>query len=76
MGIGGCIALFAVGAILTFAVNWHVHGMNIDVIGIILMAAGLVGLFAYGSLFGRRRYSRGTVEVPPDQVVEERRYYD
>src|SRR4051812_7168506 len=44
MGIGGSIFLLAVGAILAFAVNANFSGIDINVIGWILMAAGLVGL--------------------------------
>jgi hypothetical protein len=44
MGIGASIFLLAVGAILAFAVNAHISGIDINVIGWILMACGLVGL--------------------------------
>jgi len=44
MGIGASIFLLAVGAILAFAVNAHISGLDINVIGWILMACGLVGL--------------------------------
>jgi hypothetical protein len=44
MGIGGSIFLLAVGAILAFAVNADISGIDINIIGWILMAAGLVGL--------------------------------
>ena len=44
MGIGGSIFLLAVGAILAFAVNAHISGIDINIIGWILMAAGLIGL--------------------------------
>ena len=44
MGIGGSIFLLAVGAILAFAVNAHISGIDVNVIGWILMAAGLIGL--------------------------------
>jgi hypothetical protein len=44
MGIGGSIFLLAVGAILAFAVDANISGIDINVIGWILMAAGLVGL--------------------------------
>ena len=44
MGIGGSIFLLAVGAILAFAVNAHISGIDINIIGWILMACGLVGL--------------------------------
>lgn len=44
MGIGGSIFLLAVGAILAFAVNAHISGIDVNIIGWILMAAGLIGL--------------------------------
>ena len=44
MGIGGSIFLLALGAILAFAVNADISGIDINIIGWILMAAGLVGL--------------------------------
>src|SRR3954471_6187893 len=44
MGIGGSIFLLAVGAILAFAVNAHISGIDINIVGWVLMAAGLVGL--------------------------------
>ncbi len=44
MTIAGAILLIVVGAILTFATNIHVQGVNLDVIGWILMIAGAAGL--------------------------------
>jgi uncharacterized protein DUF6458 len=44
MGIGGSIFLLAVGAILAFAVNADISGLDINIIGWILMLCGLVGL--------------------------------
>ena len=44
MGIGASIFLLALGAILAFAVNADISGLDINVIGWILMLAGLVGL--------------------------------
>ncbi|MFF5294988.1 DUF6458 family protein [Paractinoplanes globisporus] len=44
MGIGGSIFLLAVGAILAFAVNADISGIDINIIGWILMAAGFIGL--------------------------------
>ncbi|MEU3985541.1 hypothetical protein AB0F77_36690 [Streptomyces sp. NPDC026672] len=70
MGLGGCIVLMAVGAILTFATDWHVKGANLDVIGLILMAVGLIGTVVFASI--ARRYK---VMVPPSSpVVGERGY--
>ncbi|MFE2721811.1 DUF6458 family protein [Kitasatospora sp. NPDC059327] len=73
MGIGGCIILFALGAILAFAVDWHLSGVNLDVVGVVLMVAGLLGLVVYARALRRRRLV-GSRAVDP--VVEERRYYD
>ncbi|MGW1804824.1 DUF6458 family protein [Streptomyces sp. NPDC002078] len=66
MGLGGCIILIAVGAILTFATDWHMRGVNLDVVGVILMAVGLIGVATFSGIARRRR-----VVVPPTPVVEE-----
>jgi hypothetical protein len=44
MGIGFSIFLLALGAILAFALDFTVVGVDISIIGWILMAAGLIGL--------------------------------
>ncbi|WP_329389602.1 hypothetical protein OG625_36700 [Streptomyces sp. NBC_01351] len=54
-GIGGCIALIVVGAVLTFASDWQMESVNLDVVGLIMMGAGLLGLGVYGSVLRRRR---------------------
>ncbi|WP_225832517.1 DUF6458 family protein [Streptomyces sp. NK08204] len=67
MGLGGCIILIAVGAILTFATDWHMQGVNLTVVGLILMAVGLIGVTTFSGIARRRR-----VVVPPaTPVVEE-----
>jgi hypothetical protein len=56
MGIGTSLFLIAVGAILYFAVNADVSGLEISTIGLILMVVGVIGLLI--SLFllsGTRR---------------------
>ncbi|MFI1165003.1 DUF6458 family protein [Streptomyces sp. NPDC020801] len=71
MGLGGCIILIAVGAILTFATDWHMQGVNLDLVGIILMIVGLIGVTTFSSIARRRR-----VMVPPSTtVVEEDRHH-
>lgn len=64
MGIGVSIFLIALGAILAFAVNAEVSGLEIEVIGWILLAIGILGLVlsmifwsSWGGpgYFGRRR---------------------
>ncbi len=55
MGIGINIFLIAVGAILAFAVDATVAGLDIKVVGAILMAAGAVGLILTLVVFAPRR---------------------
>lgn len=64
MGLGGCIILIAVGAILTFATDWEMEGVNLDLVGIILMIVGLIGTTTFSSIARRRR-----VVVPPATPV-------
>jgi hypothetical protein len=44
MGIGTSIFLIAVGAILRYAINVTVQGVEIDTVGLILIVAGAIGL--------------------------------
>jgi hypothetical protein len=69
MGIGVSIFLIALGAILAFAVEYEIGGVDIQVVGWILMAVGLVGLIMTAFIFGPRNRAR-------NDVVEERRVYD
>jgi hypothetical protein len=70
MGIGTSIFLIAIGAILYFAVNADVSGLEISTIGIILMVVGALGLLI--SLFFMGSARRG----PADRtVVRERDPY-
>ncbi|GAA3990202.1 DUF6458 family protein [Streptomyces sp. NBC_01352] len=70
MGLGGCIILIAAGAILTFATDWDMQGVNLDLVGIILMVVGLIGVSTFSSIARRRR-----VVVPPNTpVIEEERH--
>jgi len=55
MGIGVSIFLMAVGAILAFAVHATVSGISIQMVGAILIIAGLVGLLTTLFIFGPRR---------------------
>ncbi len=73
MGIGVSILLIAVGAILAFAVNVSVSGLDIAVVGYILMLVGIIGLIMTALIWGPR--SRAT-RAGTGTVVEERRVYD
>ena len=68
MSLGASIFLLVVGAVLTFAVNVSASGFNLNTVGIILMAAGALGVvlsLLFWSSFSP--YRRGG-----DTVVEER----
>lgn len=73
MGIGGGIALIVVGAILAFAVNDAIDGVNLELIGYICMGAGVLALILAIALNAQRgRTSHREViehrDVPPPPV--------
>jgi hypothetical protein len=61
VGVGVSIFLLAVGAILTFAVNAEVSGVDLSMVGMILMVAGGIGLLLTLLVWG-----------PRDRVARER----
>ena len=74
MGLGASLFLIALGAILTWAVEAEVSGLDINVIGWILMIVGLIGLLlsllfwsSWGGpgYFGRRRTTYVDEGPPP-----------
>lgn len=69
MGIGASVFMIALGAILAFAVDFQLAGLDIKVIGIILMIAGAIGLAVTMLMLGRR--DRGV--VAEDRVVTRER---
>ncbi|GGK95050.1 DUF6458 family protein [Mangrovihabitans endophyticus] len=76
MGIGGSIFLLALGAILAFAVNAQVSGIDINIVGWVLMAAGVVGLIITLWYWNSRRrtvVNRERVAPANGQVVNEYR---
>jgi membrane-bound ClpP family serine protease len=85
MGIGVGIFLMVLGAILAFAVETDIPGINVNTLGVILLLIGLVAVL-YSLLFwstvtpwGRRRVATRRRRVglePPADVVEERRLDD
>lgn len=61
MGIGVGIFLIALGAILTWAVNWHLAGVDLHVVGWVLMLCGLAGILLTMILWSNRRAAAGRV---------------
>jgi hypothetical protein len=77
MGIGTGIFLFAVGAILRFAVSVQVTGFNLHTIGVVLMFVGALGIvlsmFFWQSWGGFHRGGRrSTVVSEQDTIVRDR----
>ena len=67
MTIGASIFLVAVGAILAFAVNASLAGLDIQVVGYILIMAGVLGLVLSMIVWGPRRRV-----APRADIIEER----
>lgn len=58
MSIAAAIFVIAVGAILRYATNINVQGVDFDTVGLILMIAGAAGLvlsFAYEFVWAKQR---------------------
>jgi Domain of unknown function (DUF6458) len=71
MSVGISAFLVIIGAILRFAVSWSGSYVDLQVVGVIFMIGGGVGLIASIIVaIVRRRNQRAT------QVYEERRYVD
>ena len=69
MRLGTAIVLLALGAILTFAVEFDVSGIDIRVVGWILMLVGALGIVLELAVWGPRSRRRVTMtdayEAPP-----------
>jgi Domain of unknown function (DUF6458) len=73
MGIGVSLILIAVGAVLTWAVETSVSGLDINAVGVILMIVGFAGLVislvfwsSWGvGIPGGRRTTTTTYDEPP-----------
>ena len=85
MGIGTGIFLLAVGAILRYAITVQASGVNLHVVGDILMIVGIIGIVV--SLFfwsswggfgsrGRNRYVDRRTVVERDPYLEQRTVVD
>lgn len=76
MGIGVSIFLLAVGAILAFAVEASVAGIEIQTVGVILMIVGVLGLLLsllFLTVLSDRRRGTTVEDRPADrEVVRER----
>ncbi|MGW8483722.1 DUF6458 family protein [Microbacterium sp. NPDC055903] len=71
MGIGTGVALFVIGAILTFAIDVEVAWADLDIIGYILMGAGVVVFLISVILLARRRRTDIVTRTDVDPTVGE-----
>ena len=75
MATGVSLFFLAVGAILTFAIDTNVSGVDIDTIGVILMVIGLLGmlfsLVLWDSWTPRRRDDDVVLDHRRDVVIDE-----
>ena len=79
MTIGTSLFLIALGAILRYAVTASVSGVNVQTVGLILLAVGVLGLvlsLAWTMRWSRPRPPRVARDphTAPTEVVRERRY--
>jgi hypothetical protein len=79
MRLGTAIVLIALGAILTFAVHVQLSGLDLRVVGWILMAVGVLGVVLELAVWGPRQRSRRVVTTdgygrPAGTTVEDERY--
>ncbi|MDN3495160.1 DUF6458 family protein [Planococcus sp. APC 4015] len=73
MGIGSGIALVVIGAILVFALNIDTGGyVDLDLIGYILMGAGVVVFLISLVLMTRRRQTESLTRSSVDPATGER----
>ena len=70
MGFGVSIFLVAAGAILAFAVNTNLQGVNVHTIGWILLVVGLAG-FALSMIFWSSWAGPGYFTRRPTTYVDE-----
>ena len=71
MGIGASVFLIAAGAIIAFAVDANVGWLDLDVVGWVLMIAGVIGLVVTLSVFGGRRRTVVSSPTTRRHIVDE-----
>ena len=71
MSIGFSAFLVIAGAILRFAVTWSPDNVDLQVVGVILMIGGAVGLVAAIAMMSMKRRNQRSAEV-----FEQRHYIE
>jgi hypothetical protein len=78
MGISFSLMLIAAGAILAWAVDAQVSGVDIRLVGMILLIVGIIGFVAslvfwssWGGFGGARDGGSGSTSAPQTTVIKE-----
>lgn len=74
MGIGTSLFLIATGAVLNFAVDDRVSGVELATVGLILMIVGAAGLLLSLLVLDRHRDADAVAVRDRDRVVERERH--
>jgi hypothetical protein len=72
VSLGASLFLLAVGAILTFAVEAEIAGLDISTVGVILMVVGVIGLL-FSLIWMQRSRTAGTRTVVREEEPREGR---
>src|SRR5687768_4092456 len=76
MSIGIGMFLIVLGAILTFAVDWSIGGLDLQAVGWILMVAGVGGLILFLYQWNRRRVPQAVTVLRQRRATDVPRTYD
>lgn len=85
MTVGGSLLLVAIGAILRYATNLSIKGVDVDEVGLILMIVGIIGfvialVYEFVAAGERSRFyrywRRDRYDAPPGPQAPTRRYYE
>jgi len=71
MSVGAGVLLFVIGAVLAFAIDVEVPGVDLDLVGYILMGAGLLAFVLGLGMLARRRKSETMTRTALDPTVGE-----
>jgi len=69
MSIGANTSVVTAGAVLTFATRFHLDGVNVSAVGMVLMLVGLAGLILQLTALRRQRELTALQATAPDAVL-------
>jgi len=69
MSIGANTSVITAGAVLTFATRFHLDGVNVSAVGMVLMLVGLAGLILQITALRRQRELTALQASAPNAVL-------